>query len=255
VEAPEHVLAVARSYVEAGSDLILTNTFGANRFVLADHGLKDRVAELAEAGVRISRQAAGKDVPVFASLGPTGKIVMMEDVPREEISAAYAETAEALAWGGADAIVLETFNELEEIALALEGATKGATGVPIIISMTFAIRPTGVFTMMGNKPEDLARLAKRGGAAGVGTNCGAGPEDFLRVTQLLRAATDLPVWVKPNAGLPLVVKGKTHFPMGPCDFAAFAPKLIAAGANFVGGCCGTTPDHIRAVRTRIGTGE
>jgi len=249
VEAPDHVLAVARSYVQAGSDLILTNTFGANRFALAGHGLKDRVAELAEAGVRISRQAAGKELPVFASLGPTGKIVMMEEVPREELAAAFAESAEALAWGGADAIILETFNELDEIALALEAARK--TAIPIVVSMTFAVRPTGVFTMMGNKPEDLARLAKRLGAAAVGANCGAGPEDFLQVVRLLRAATDLPIWVKPNAGLPKVVKGQTHFPMGPEEFAAFAPKLIAAGASIVGGCCGTTPDHIRAVRKAV----
>ena len=251
-DAPHHVLAVARSYVQAGSDLILTNTFGANRFALDSHGLKDRSAELAEAGTRISRQAAGKEVPVFASLGPTGKIVMMEEVPREEIAAAYAESAEALAWGGADAIVLETFNELDEIALALEGAKEGAAGIPVIVSMTFVVRPTGVFTMMGNKPQDLARLAKRLGAAAVGTNCGAGPEDFVQVVRLLRAASDLPIWVKPNAGLPKVVKGKTVFPMGPQEFAAFAPQLIAAGASIVGGCCGTTPEHIRAVRKQIG---
>jgi methionine synthase I (cobalamin-dependent) len=257
VDAPHHVEAVARSYVEAGSDLILTNTFGANRFVLDPHGLKDRVAELAEAGVRISKRAAGKDIPVFASLGPTGKIVMMDEVPREKISAAFAEAAEALAWGGADAIVLESFQELEELKLALEAVRRAATGLPVVVSMTFATGPDGTLTMMGNKPEELARAAKAGGASAVGANCGAGPENYVKVARLLRAAlplgaADLPIWVKPNAGLPQMVKGKTTFPMGPKEFAAFVPQLLAAGANIVGGCCGTTPDHIRAVRKQIG---
>jgi 5-methyltetrahydrofolate--homocysteine methyltransferase len=255
VDAPHHVEAVARSYVEAGSDLILTNTFGANRFVLDTHGHRDRVAELAEAGVRISKLSAGKDIPVFASLGPTGKIVMMDEVPREKIAAAFAEAAEALAWGGADAIVLESFQELEELSIALEAVRKAATGLPVVVSMTFATGPDGTLTMMGNKPEELARVAKALGASAVGANCGAGPENFVKVARLLRASCDLPIWVKPNAGLPQMVKGRTLFPMAPKEFAAFVPQLIAAGANFVGGCCGTTPDHIRAVRKQIGTGE
>jgi 5-methyltetrahydrofolate--homocysteine methyltransferase len=255
VDAPHHVQAVARSYVEAGSDLILTNTFGANRFVLDSHGLRDRVAELAEAGVRISKEAAGSGVLVFASLGPTGKIVMMDEVPREKISAAFAEAADALAWGGADGIVLESFQELEELKLALEAVRRAATGLPIVASMTFSTGPEGTLTMMGNKPEELARAAKAGGASAVGANCGAGPENFVKVARLLRANCDLPVWVKPNAGLPQMVRGSTIFPMGAEEFASFAPKLIEAGASFVGGCCGTTPEHIRAVRKQTGKRE
>ncbi|HUT60454.1 MAG TPA: homocysteine S-methyltransferase family protein [Phycisphaerae bacterium] len=250
VDSPGHVEAVARSYVQAGSDVILTNTFGANRFVLDSHGAADRVAQLAEAGARISKKAAGQEVKVFASIGPTGRIVMMDEVPRDRISAAFAESAEALAWGGADAIVLETFNELDELALALEAVRK-ATDVPVVACMTFASGPDGTMTMMGNKPADLARLARRAGAAAVGANCGVGPDNYVKVTALLREATDLPIWIKPNAGLPQIVKGQTVFPMGPQEYASFVPKLIRAGATFVGGCCGTTPEHIRAVRAEV----
>jgi 5-methyltetrahydrofolate--homocysteine methyltransferase len=245
------VQAVAQSYARAGSDVILTNTFGANRFVLAAHGLGIRAAELAEAGARISRAAAAGDVKVFASLGPSGKIVMAEEVAPEELSAAFAEAAEAVEFGGADAILLESFSELDEARLAVR-ACKEATDLPVLISMTFASGPEGTSTMMGNSPADLARMALKEGAAAVGANCGVGPENYVQVARMLHQACSLPVWIKPNAGLPRVGKdGKTTFPMGPGDFAAFAPHLVEAGANFVGGCCGTTPAYIEALRKAV----
>lgn len=250
-ENPDGVQAVAASYVEAGSDVILTNTFGANRFVLARHGATDRAAELNETGVAISRRAAGADVKVFASVGPTGKIVMMEEVPNAEIVAAYEEVAKAIEAGGADAIVMETFNELAEVELALEGLAKGCS-LPVICSMTFDSGPDKSATNMGTTPADLVRVATAAGAAGVGANCGIGPENYVHIAELLRTATDLPVWIKANAGLPqLGPDGKTFFPMGPEEFAGYVPAIIEAGANILGGCCGTTPDHIRMVRARI----
>jgi 5-methyltetrahydrofolate--homocysteine methyltransferase len=246
------VQAVAQSYVRAGSDVVLTNTFGANRLMLAAHGLGTRAAELAEAGARISRAAVGAgEVKVFASLGPSGKIVMAEDIAPEEISAAFAEAAEAVEFGGADAILLESFAELDEARLALR-ACKEASDLPVIVSMTFASGPESTSTMMGNSPADLARMAVREGADAVGANCGVGPENYVKVARMLRAAGPLPVWIKPNAGLPIIGKdGKTTFPMGPRDFAAFAPKLVEAGASFIGGCCGTTPAHIEALRQAV----
>lgn len=250
VENVDAVRAVADGYVRAGSDVIISNTFGANRFILDAHGLGDRVAELAEAGAAISRAAAGDDVKVFASVGPTGRIVMMEEVPAEEFSAAFAETAAAVARGGADAIVLETFNELDEIALALQ-AVRGACDLPVVCSMTYASGPDMTATMMGNSPADLAAMAEAQGAAAVGANCGVGPDNYVKVAELYRQATDLPIWIKANAGLPVVVGGETTFPMGVDEFAAAAGKLVDAGANFIGGCCGTGPDYIRAVRAVI----
>ncbi|MFB3890504.1 MAG: homocysteine S-methyltransferase family protein [Phycisphaerae bacterium] len=250
VSKPTVVQEIAEAYVKAGSDIILTNTFGANRFILADHGVQDRAAELAEAGAAISKRAAGKKALVFASIGPTGKIVMMEEVARDAFAAAFAETAEAVAFGGADGIVLESFAELEELAIAVRACRK-ATDLPVVASMTFASGPDQTVTMMGAKPEELAAMALREGASAVGANCGVGPANYVEVARLLREACDLPIWIKANAGVPIVTREGTKFPMGPDEFASFVPALVKAGANFIGGCCGTTPEHIRAVRKKI----
>ncbi len=250
---PAAVEAVAQSYVEAGADVIMTNSFMAHRFGLEPYGAADRAAELAEAAAKIARKAAAEtDVKVFGSFGPTGKIVMMGEVSEEEFSAAFAETADALARGGAEAIVLETFNELAEAEIALK-AVKSACDLPVVVSMAFAYGPNKSATMMGNTPAELAAMAEANGAAAVGANCGVGPVEYVRVAEMLRAATNLPIWIKPNAGLPVVADGVTTFPMGPAEFADFVPKLIAAGANFIGGCCGCGPEHIRAIKAVVDT--
>ena len=246
------VQAVARSYVEAGSEVILTNTFGGNRFVLAAHGAGERAAELCEAGAAISRRAAaGSGVKVFGSIGPTGKIVMMDEVAPAELKAAFAEAALAIERGGADAIVLETFNELAEAEIALK-AVRQSCDLPVVVSMTFGSGPDKTATIMGDTPQDLVRMAEANGASAVGANCGVGPDNYVKVAALLREATALPVWIKANAGLPKVdAGGNTTFPMGPAQFASCVPNLIEAGANFIGGCCGTTPEHIRAIRAAV----
>jgi 5-methyltetrahydrofolate--homocysteine methyltransferase len=250
-ENPDAVEAVARSYVQAGSDVILTNTFGGNRFVLDRHGAGERAAELMEAGVAISRRAAGEAVRVFASMGPTGKIVMMEEVPNDRIIAAYAEIAAAAERAGADAVVLETFNELAELKLALAGVQE-ACRLPVVCSMSFAAGSDMTATVMGTQPAELAEAAESGGADAVGANCGVGPGNHVRVAELLRAASDLPIWIKANAGLPqLAPGGKTVFPMGPEEYAAHVPALVGAGANVIGGCCGTTPEHVRLIRAAV----
>ena len=171
----------------------------------------------------------------------------------ERLACAFAETAEALAWGKVDAIVLETFNELAEAEIALK-AVRSVCDLPVVVSMTFASGPDNTCTMMGNKPADLAAMAEANGADGVGANCGVGPQPYIRVTRMLREATDLPIWIKPNAGLPVVNRSGTTFPMGPEEFASFVPDLIAAGANLIGGCCGASPEHIRAVRRAVDGG-
>ncbi len=250
LERPEAVQAVARGYVEAGSQVILTNTFRSNRFALAHWSLGDRAAEVAERGAAISRKAAGNAVAVFGSIGPSGKIIMMEEVPVEEILSAFADQAAGLARGGADAILCETFAEWEELALAVAAAGE-ATDLPVVASMSFDSGPERTATMMGVKPSDLAARAAEAGASVVGANCGAGPANLLKVVALLRQATKLPIWVKPNAGLPETRAGKTIFPMGPEEFAGFVPALVQAGANFLGGCCGTTPEHVRAIRRAV----
>lgn len=243
---PAAVEAVARSYVQAGSRIILTNTFSSNRVSLAKYGLEARAADLSERGAAISRRAAGRDVKVFGSIGPSGKIVMMGQAAPEELTEAFAAQAAALERGGCDALVCESFAELEEIVLAIRAACQ-ATKLPVVASMTFDSGPDKTSTMMGNAPAEVAAAAASAGAAAIGANCGVGPEVLVKVTALLRVATALPIWMKPNAGLPVVQQGKTSFPMGPAEFTAFARQFASAGANFLGGCCGTNPEHIKAL--------
>jgi len=252
VENVSAVEAVARSYVEAGSEIILTNTFRANRFALEHWDLSERTAELAETGASISRRVAGRDVAVFGSIGPTGKIVMMGDVPAEEIERAFAEQAAALARGGVDAILCETFTDLEELKLAARAARESTHDLPMILSMSFDSGPDKTATMMGTTPADLAAAAAETGASAIGANCGTGPENYVKVAKLLRQASPLPVWIKPNAGLPVTREGRTVFPMRPEEFAGFVPTLVQAGATFIGGCCGTTPEHIVEIRRKLG---
>jgi methionine synthase I (cobalamin-dependent) len=249
LERPEAVEAVGRAYVEAGARIILTNTFGANRLVLEKAGLADKAAAVAEEGAAIARRAAAGDALVFASIGPSGRIVMMGELTESEFHQAFAEQAAALARGGADAILVESFAELAEARIALGAAAE--TGLPVAISMTFGAGPDGTATMMGDSPGDLAAVAAEAGAVAVGANCGAGPAGFVPLARLFAAAGDLPVWVKPNAGLPEMRDGKTVYPMGPEEFAGHAAALVEAGAKILGGCCGTSPAHIRALKAAV----
>jgi 5-methyltetrahydrofolate--homocysteine methyltransferase len=246
---PEAVEAVGRAYVQAGAEVILSNTLNCSRFGLAHWDLGDRARELAARGAAIARKAAGASAAVFGSLGPSGKILMMGQVSPEELLAAFADAAAGLAEGGADAIVCETFTDLDEAVLAVQAAAR--TKLSVVLSMTFDSGPDRTATMMGQTPADAAREALKHGAAAVGANCGAGPENYLRVARLFKDVTHLPIWIKPNAGLPIRQAGKTVFPMNPEQFAQFAPGLVQAGASFIGGCCGTSPEHIRLLREAV----
>lgn len=246
---PDRVEEVARAYVEAGSQVILTNTFGANRLSLARYELADRVAEINRAGVEISRRAAGGGARVFAAVGPTGIMLLTGDTPPENVRAAFAEQIQALAAAGADAVVLETFSDPAEIVLAIEAARP--TGLPVVACMVFDSGKDHDRTLMGTTPEQAARRLAEAGAEVIGCNCGQGIEGFVAITRRLRAATDRPLWIKPNAGLPEVIGGKTVYAQTPRQFAAAVPALIEAGAAFVGGCCGSSPEFIAAVRKRL----
>jgi methionine synthase I (cobalamin-dependent) len=246
---PDRVEEVARAYVEAGSQVILTNTFGANRLSLARYELADRVAEINRAGVEISRRAAGGGARVFAAVGPTGIMLLTGDTPPENVRAAFAEQIQALAAAGADAVVLETFSDPAEIVLAIEAARP--TGLPVVACMVFDSGKDHDRTLMGTTPEQAARRLAEAGAEVIGCNCGQGIEGFVAITRRLRAATDRPLWIKPNAGLPEVIGGKTVYAQTPRQFAAAVPALIEAGAAFVGGCCGTTPQFIAAVKEAL----
>ncbi|MEK7405414.1 MAG: homocysteine S-methyltransferase family protein [Acidobacteriota bacterium] len=246
---PDRVEQVARAYVEAGSQVILTNTFRANRITLAGHGLADQAAAINRAGVEISRRATAGRARVFASIGPSGKILVLGETSEEELAEAYSEQAQALAEAGADALLLETMSDLAEARLALAAARR--TGLPVVASMVFDSGRNKDRTMMGVTPEQAAAELSAAGADVIGANCGSGVAGYVDICRRLRAATDRPVWIKANAGLPELVDGATVYRMTPEEFAAYVPALLEAGAAFIGGCCGTGPDFIRALARKI----
>jgi methionine synthase I (cobalamin-dependent) len=233
---PEAVEAVARSYVEAGADVILTNTFQANPVALARFGKAGEAVAVNRLGAAISRRAAaeatGRVVRVFGSIGPGA-------------GDAWAIQAGALAEGGVDALLFETLRDPGEARIAVAAAR--TTGLPIVVSFHFDDRTGEPLTLAGATPEEVARAVRDAGADAVGANCGAGPEAFSSLCRRLKAASGLPVWIKPNAGLPATDGGIAVYPIGPEAFAAFLPALIEAGASFVGGCCGAGPGHVRAL--------
>lgn len=251
-DAPDKVLDVARAYVDAGAQIILTNTFNSNRTILAKHGMADRAAELCRAGSALSKQAAAGKAYVFASIGPCGKMVMMGEISPEEVGDSAAEQAAAHEQGGADAIVIETQSDLVEAEATLRGALRGCS-LPVGVSFTFDAGASHDMTMMGVSIAQVCAMAADAGAHFVGANCGTGIETFVSIAkQLTACACGLPVWVKGNAGLPeLDENGNTVFRAKPEVYAKTVPLLLDAGAQFIGGCCGSSPDHIRAVRAAM----
>ena len=241
---PADVAAVARAYVEAGSEVILTNTFRANRLALAGD-----VAAVNRAGVEISRAAANGAAAVFASIGPSGRMLLAGDVAADELLEAFREQARALASAGPDALLVETMSDLAEAKLALGAAQE--TGLPVVVSMVFDSGRNRDRTMMGATPERVAEELTAAGADVIGANCGRGIEGYIEVARRLRAATDRPVWIKANAGLPELVDGQPVYRVTPAEFASHAPAVLQAGASFIGGCCGTGPDFIRALKERL----
>lgn len=247
---PERVEQVPRCYVEAGSQIVLTNTFRANRVALADHGLADQVVQINQAGGAISRRAAGTRARVFGSIGPSGKLLFAGQVSEEELRSAFAEQAQALAVSGVDALVIETMADLDEAKLALAAAR--STGLPVVACMVFDSGKDIDRTMTGLTPEQVAQELTAAGADVVGANCGQGIASYVAVCRRLRAATDRPIWIKANAGVPQVVGDEVAYETSAEQFAEHGPALIAAGASFVGGCCGTGPDYIRSLKQQIG---
>ena len=246
---PEKVEAIARSYAEAGSDAVETNTFSCNRFKLRHYGLQDRVVELNRKAVEITRRAIGPDRIVLGSVGPTGILLMMGEVSEEELYEGFKEQCVALAEAGADVICIETMTALDEAVIATRAA-KENTHLEVITAMTFDKTIQGDFrTMMGVSPEEMVAALKEAGADIIGTNCGNGMENMIPIVELIRKIDPtIPVLVHANAGLPHLHNGKNVFSETPDITASYVPQLIQAGANIIGGCCGTTPAHIRRMK-------
>jgi 5-methyltetrahydrofolate--homocysteine methyltransferase len=255
VERPADVKEIAQAYFEAGADMVESDTFGGTSFKLEHFGLKDRVAEINQAAAKLSAEAAaeaGGTKWVIASVGPTGKMLVMEEVTEEELYNCFKDQVVALAKGGADAICIETMSDIEEAALAVK-AVKENTSCEAIATFTFARTVNGDYrTMMGVSPEQAAEAMLEAGADIIGTNCGNGIERMIEIVKVMRkAAPTTPILVHANAGLPKNVNGVDTFPETPEMMAAQVHGLVAAGANIIGGCCGTTPAHIKAMKDAV----
>jgi 5-methyltetrahydrofolate--homocysteine methyltransferase len=245
LENPDAVRDLYRAYIEAGSDIILTNTFGGSRIRLERDGLGDKVTEINHAAARLAREVAGENILVFGDIGPTGSLLkpLGPLVPADAVDA-FAEQAAGLAGGDVDAILIETMSDLNEAKLAIEGVRKAA-GLPIIVTFSFDTRG---HTMMGVKPALAAREIWAMGVAAVGANCGRTLSETLTAIQAMRQAVpEAILMAKPNAGLPHADGSELVYDVTPEIMADYARKFAAEGVKILGGCCGSTPDHIRAI--------
>lgn len=245
IERPETVTAVHRQYVDSGADILETNTFGANRIKLSHYGLENKVHLLNQAGVAAARRAAGPNTKIAGSVGPTGKLIApLGDLDFDTAYNVFAEQISALQQAGADYILIETIIDLQEMRAALLAA-KAVCSKPIICQLSFEADGR---TVTGTDAQTAAIVLEALGADIIGANCSVGPEQLLPVISTLAANTTRPIIVQANAGMPELIQGKTVFPMGPAAIAKWTPQLIAAGASYIGGCCGTTPAHIKAIK-------
>jgi 5-methyltetrahydrofolate--homocysteine methyltransferase len=249
VDQPERIRRVHRAYLEAGSRIVLTNTFGSNRFRLALHRLEARVGDFNRAGAALAQaavKASGRQALVAGDIGPTGSILEpVGELSFDEAVDGFAEQAAALIEGGVDLVWIETMADLEEVRAAIEGVRRASATIPVAATMTFDTRG---YTMMGVSPEKAVAAISGWGAAAVGGNCGNGPEEVIDVmTKMHGAAPSALLIAKANAGIPTIVDGRAVYRATPAAMAEYAGSAADAGARIVGACCGSTPDHIRAM--------
>jgi 5-methyltetrahydrofolate--homocysteine methyltransferase len=246
LENPTAITAIHQAYLAAGSTIIETNTFGANRLKLSHYNLQNDVEKINKTAAYLARQAAGTQAKVAGSVGPTGKLIApLGDLDFEEAYQAFVEQIRALDEGGVDYILIETIIDIQEMRAALLAA-KAASTKPVICQLTFG--PDGR-TVTGTTPAAAANLLEAMGASVIGANCSLGPQQLIPIIQELRDNTTLPISAQPNAGMPELHNGETVFPLNPDAMATYVPALIAAGATYLGGCCGTTPKHISTMKT------
>jgi 5-methyltetrahydrofolate--homocysteine methyltransferase len=252
LDAPRAVLEVHQAYADAGCDTLITNTLTMNRIYIETHNVGVSVGDVNRAGAELARQAAGSERCVLGDMSSTGQLLEPYGAYTEaQFCDAFREQAEALAAGGVDGFIVETVFDLREALCALR-ACRESFALPVVVCLAFQTDKNGGRTMMGDTAEQCARRLTDAGADAVGANCGdLDPLQMSRVVATFRAATDRPIVAQPNAGRPRLVGDRTVFDMEPAPFAEGIAACIRAGAQLAGGCCGTTPEHIRAVRGHL----
>ncbi len=251
LEAPEKVKSVHKRYFEAGSDVVLTNSFGANRLKLKKKNLDRDVFQLNTQGAQLAKAVRPPHRFVAGDMGPSGELIApLGTVTAQEMEEIFAEQAKALASGEVDLIIVETMFSLQEALAALRGVRK-VTDCPLFVSLTYESKNRGYFTMMGETPEVCAKALESEGVDVVGANCTLGSREMIPLARVLRDATSLPVIIQPNAGKPRLKDGETIYDQDPEEFADDVQAIVEEGVNLVGGCCGTTPKFISALHRRL----
>ncbi len=251
---PDVIRGMAEAYFAAGSDMVETNSFGGSRYMLAKYGFGDRVVEFNRLAAELARSVTPAGCFVLGSIGPTGEFLEpMGSATEQQMYDVFSEQARGLAAGGADAVCIETMSDLGETIVAIR-AVKDETGLPVVATLCFDRGPRGLFTMMGVTPQGAVEALGREGADIVGSNCGIAIQDMIEIVAEMRRATNLPILVHVNAGLPRIEKGEIVYPDTPEFMAEQMKQVVGAGANIIGGCCGTGPDHVRAFVARLRSG-
>jgi 5-methyltetrahydrofolate--homocysteine methyltransferase len=243
---------IARLYLEAGAEIVQTNTFGASPLKLARYGLESQAAEINAAAVAAVRRVVGDKAYVSASCGPTGRLLLpFGDTAESEIYEGFVLQIEALLKAGADAVCIETMTDLNEARLAVRAARRLSSTITVMATMTFEPTPRGFFTIMGVSIPAACRALAEAGADLVGSNCGNGSAQMVAIAREFRKSTTLPLIIQSNAGIPELRQGQVLYPETPAFMAAAVRDFLDAGVSVIGGCCGTTPGHIRAMRAAL----
>ncbi len=258
VESPDVVFDIHRSYFEAGSDAVLTNTFGANRYALGRHGFAEETIKINKVGAKIARRAAGENKYVLGDIGPSGDFLEpLGSLKPEELKEAFARQAKALLDGGVDGFIIETMTALDEVTIAIEAVKSVGGGVPVLASMSFDRAGDDFKTMMGVGVEAAVAKIISLGVDAVGFNCGTvSLDEYIELAEKFVSAVrglsaDMIIYAEPNAGKPELVEDRAVYKVSPEDFAAAVEKIHSAGVNIIGGCCGTGPAHIKALAKKL----
>ena len=245
------VRKVAEKYREAGADVILTNTFGANKLKLKRAGVNESVKNINRIGVELSKEVAGGSL-VFASIGPTGEFLEpLGSFKEDDFFEIFSEQVEGFVDGEADGVIIETMSDVGEALCALK-AVRENSSLPVGVTFSFSMREERFVTMMGAELESIIPSVVEKAPDIVGANCGSVTiEDMVELTKVVGELTSIPVWIKANAGVPCIKGGETIYPQSPEEMAGGVTALIEKGAKVIGGCCGTTPEHVRLIREKV----